>query len=87
MQVPSSSTSSASSSETSTWAFESPCFDSDDHLELDIVPAIDNIEQQQEDMCFKRGRDVDSDFHRETGTDGVTVDLQIQEIGENVNKD
>ena len=76
-----------SSSETSTWALGSPCFDSDDHFELDVVSTINNIESQQDDVCFKRGRDVDSDFHRETGTDGVTVDLQIQEIGENVNKD
>ena len=87
MQVSPSSTSSLTSSETSTWALESPCFDSDDHLDFELVSAINNIESQQGDVCFERGQDVDSYLHREIGMDGVTVDPQIQQISEKENKD
>ena len=76
-----------SSSETSTWALGSPCFDSDDHLDLELVSAINNIESQQGDVCFESGQDVDSYLHREIGMDGVTVDPQIQQISEKENKD
>ena len=66
---------------------ESLCFDSDDHLGLDEVSAINNMGSQQDDVRFERGRGVYNDPHREIGTYGVTVDLQIQEIRENVNND
>ena len=52
-------------------------------MNLDVIPVINDNDSPHEDTRFTRGMDVNSDQHRGLGTDGVTVDSQIQEINEN----
>ena len=52
-------------------------------MNLDVIPVINDNDSPHEDTRFTRGMDVNSDQHRGLGTDGVTVDSQIQEISEN----